>query len=248
MISVVLAAGYATRLYPITENFPKPLLDVGGVSILDRLLSDVDSIPEITRHVVVSNQRFFAHFEKWKRGAALKKPVTLLNDGSTQNENRLGAVRDVHFAMESASLDDDLMVLAGDNLLDFSLRALSDFFGRVDGSAIMCYAEPDPAVLRRCGVAQLSERGRVISMQEKPAQPASHWAAPPFYIYKRRDLPLVGRAIDEGLNVDAPGSFISYLCAHAPVYALKMPGARYDVGDIASYNRVRAQYGQPPVG
>ena len=87
----------------------------------------------------------------------------------------------------------------------------------------MCYAEPDPAVLRRCGVAQLSERGRVLSMQEKPAQPASHWAVPPFYIYKRRDLPLVGRAIDEGLNVDAPGSFISYLCAHAPVYALKMP-------------------------
>jgi glucose-1-phosphate thymidylyltransferase len=123
MISVSLAAGYATRLYPLTENFPKPLLEVGGTPILERLLTDIDGIDEVTRHVVISNHKFIGHFENWRAATRVQKPVFLLDDGSTANDNRLGAVRDVLLAIESLSLDDDLLVIAGDNCLDSRFRS-----------------------------------------------------------------------------------------------------------------------------
>jgi glucose-1-phosphate thymidylyltransferase len=137
MICLILAAGYATRLYPLTENFPKPLLDVQGRTVLDWLLSDVDCIEGIGKYVVVSNHKFYDHFTTWKESCSLSHPVVVLDDGSTDNSNRLGAVKDILFAIEEQEIDEDLLVLAGDNLLDFSLGGFVSFFQEKQSTCIM---------------------------------------------------------------------------------------------------------------
>ena len=241
MISLALAAGYATRMYPLTENFPKPLLPVAGLTILDRLLMDLDRMDEVERHVVVSNHKFIDHFEKWKRETPLKKPIVLIDDGTTSNEDRLGAVRDIQLAVDREQIDDDLFVMAADNLLDFSLRALVDAFLQDGVSRIFCYREPDLAMLRRCGVVTLDDGFRAIRMVEKPQQPESNWAVPPFYLYARGDVPQIAKAIADGANVDAPGSLVSWLCERTEIKALEMPGKRVDVGSLEAYERVKVK-------
>lgn len=239
MKSIVLAAGYATRLYPLTENFPKPLLEVAGKSILDHLLDDIDTIEGIDEHIIISNHKFYHHFEEWKKTCSLRHPVTIIDDGSMTNETRLGAVKDIQFTIESLSLDDDLLIVAGDNLLDFSLSAMVELFREKQSAVVMCSYNEDVNDLRKRGVMIPDSDFRVVSMEEKPQEPKSNWCVAPFYIYKREQLPLVRQGIEDGCGVDAPGSFISYLCEKANVYALKMPGKRYDIGDLKSYEEVK---------
>ena len=127
MIDVVLAAGYATRMYPLTENFPKPLLEIKGKAILDHLLEDIDAIDDVTAHVVVTNHKFIGFFREWKKNSRLKKPITIIDDGSVDNEHRLGAVKDLILAIGD-DVQNDYLVVAADNLLDFSLKGFVDFF------------------------------------------------------------------------------------------------------------------------
>lgn len=243
MICIVLAAGYATRLYPLTENFPKPLLEVGGKAILDWLLEDIDSQGAVSRFIVVSNARYYDHFSNWARGSKLSVPVEILNDGSTDNENRLGAVRDIQFAIDSIEpSSEDMLVIAGDNLIDFSLGEFINYFRARRATCVMRYSEPDHERLKRSGVAVIGDDDRILGMEEKPERPKSDWCLPPFYIYAASDLPMVARAIGEGAGVDAPGSFIAYLSELSPVYAMEMPGRRYDVGDPESYAEVCGSY------
>lgn len=242
MISIALAAGYATRMYPLTENFPKPLLDVGGSTILDRLLWDLDGLDIIERHVVVSNHKFIDHFEAWRRVTPLRKPVTVIDDGTTGNDNRLGAVRDIQLGIDREHIDDDILVLAADNVLDFSLGALVSAHAKSGTSQIFCYDEPDMGVLRRCGVAEMDGDMRVVSMVEKPPEPKSHWAVPPFYLYAKKDVPLIAAAIEGGVNVDAPGSLVSWLCGRTDIRANVMPGKRIDVGSLDAYERLKDTY------
>ena len=239
MKSVVLAAGYATRLYPLTENFPKPLLEVAGKSILDHLLDDIDTIEGIDEHIIISNHKFYEHFEKWKKTCSLKRPVTIIDDGSMTNETRLGAVKDIQFAIETLNLDDDLLIVAGDNLLDFSLGEMVKLFKEKNSAVVMCSYVEDVNLLRKRGVMIPDSEFRVIQMEEKPQDPKSNWCVAPFYIYKREQLPLVKKGIEDGCGVDAPGSFISYLCRKEDVYALKMPGERYDIGTLESYREIQ---------
>lgn len=242
MICVVLAAGYATRMYPLTENFPKPLLDVQGKTVMDWLLEDVDTISDITEYVIISNHRFLSHFEQWKKQCKLTHPVVLLDDLSTENDNRLGAVKDIVFAIETLSLDDDLLVLAGDNVLEFSLKGFVDFFQAKQATCIMTHYEESQERLKRTGVALLGEDSLVLEMAEKPQQPKSNWAVPPFYVYKREDLPRIQKAIEDGCNIDAPGSLIAYLCNWSQVYAYEMPGRRLDIGNLESYEEVKKDF------
>ena len=238
MKCVILAAGYATRLYPLTENFPKPLLAVGEKNILEWLIEDIGDAAD--EFVVISNHKFAHHFTAW----AEKRPekITVLDDGTSTNETRLGAVRDVQFAIDALNLDDDLLVIAGDNVLDFSLRSFIQYFREKQTSCIMRYWEPSEEKLHKTGVAEVDENGRILHMEEKPAQPRSHWCTPPFYIYKREDVPLVQKGIESGCGVDAPGSFIAWLCDQVPVHAFEMLGKRYDIGNLASYEEVQKTY------
>lgn len=239
MKNIIIAAGYATRLYPLTENFPKPLLQVTGRSILDRMLADIDTIPEIDEHIVITNHRFASIFEEWKAAARYTRPITVIDDGTTSNENRLGAVRDLLLAIEQCRIDDHIMVLAADNILDFSFRGFVDFFNDKEASVIMCHHEPELYRLQRTGVIAVDEDMRVLQMQEKPQNPISHWAVPPFYIYHRRDLPLVRDCMAHGCAFDAPGNLAHYLAENTTLYAWPMPGRRFDIGSLDSYNEAQ---------
>ena len=240
MKCLILAAGYATRLYPLTENFPKPLLEVGGKAILDWLVDDIDTAGLVDEYVVISNHKFAHHFENWAANKTMK--VTVVDDGTVSNETRLGAVKDIQFAIDQLSLDDDMLVIAGDNVLDFSLTEFVRYAKEKNTSCIMRYYEPEEKKLVKCGVVEVDESDRILSMEEKPARPRSHWCCPPFYYYARQDAGLVEKGIAAGCGTDAPGSYISWLCTQTPVHAMKMPGQRFDVGNLESYQRIKEAY------
>ena len=237
MKCVFLAAGYATRLYPLTENFPKPLLEVAGKPILDWLIDDMNQTGLIDEYIVISNHKFAKIFEDWSTGR-----YTILDDGTTSNENRLGAVKDIQFAIEQLQLDDDLLVMAGDNLLDFSLGGFIRYAKEKHATCVMRYYEADEARLHKTGVAEIDADGRILSMEEKPAQPKSHWCVPAFYYYTREDAHLIKKGIESGCGTDAPGSFIAWLCGQTNVYAWEMPGHRYDIGNLQSYEAVKKTF------
>lgn len=239
---VVLAAGYATRLYPLTENFPKPLLEVNGKSILDYLIEDLDKNAEVNEHIIISNAKFAHIFEDWAQKSNYKKPITVLNDGTMSNETRLGAVKDILFAIEKCNIDEDIFVLAGDNLVDFSLNEFVAFAKGKEGSSVIVNYEESLEELRKCGVMVPDENMKIVSMEEKPQNPKSNWCVGPFYYYRKEDLKWVKQGIEDGCAVDAPGSFVCYLCEKIPVYAWEMPGTRFDIGGFDSYEEVKRTY------
>lgn len=240
MKCLILAAGYATRLYPLTENFPKPLLPVQGKTILDWLIEDMDRSGVIDEYVVISNHKFAHHFDAW--AASKTQKVTVVDDGTESNETRLGAVRDIQFALDQLKIYDDILVMAGDNLLDFSLTTFIDYAQQKDTSCIMRYYEASEKKLQRSGVVQLDETEKVLSLEEKPAQPKSHWCCPAFYFYKAQDAARIAEGIAEGCSVDAPGSYVAWLCSKATIHAMEMPGSRYDIGNLESYEQVQKEY------
>lgn len=241
MKCLILAAGYATRLYPLTKDFPKPLLEVGSKPILDWLIDDMAQTGLIDEYIVISNHKFVHIFEDW---AEKHHQVTIrvLDDGTSSNETRLGAVKDIQFAIEQLQLDDDLLVMAGDNLLDFSLSGFIQYARQKQATCVMRYYESDEARLHKTGVAEIDADDRILSMEEKPAQPKSHWCIPAFYCYTREDARLISKGIEEGCGTDAPGSFIAWLCTQTPVYAWEMPGARHDIGSLESYEEAKRKW------
>lgn len=240
MKCLVLAAGYATRLYPLTENFPKPLLKVGEKTILDWLVDDLERGGLIDEYIVVSNHKFAAHFEEW--AAWHKCRITVVDDGTSSNETRLGAVCDIQYAIDQLGIDDDMLVVAGDNVLDFSLSMFVDYALSRGTSCIMRYYEPDEARLHKSGIVEIDQSDRVVGMEEKPEYPKSHWCCPPFYFYSRADVAKVKEGIASGCATDAPGSYAAWLASRTPVHAMEMPGSRYDIGNLESYKRVCETY------
>jgi len=246
MKNIIIAAGYATRLYPLTENFPKPLLKIGGSTILGRILNDVDKFDEIDEHVIVTNHKFAHIFEEWAATdcKALSKPVRIIDDGTSTNDTRLGAVKDLLLAIDECNVDDDIMVLAADNILDFSFRGFVDFFKTKQTSCIMCHNQPSVEKLQRTGVVVLDENNKVLNMEEKPQEPKSHWAVPPFYIYKKSDMPLIKDCMNHGCGFDAPGNLAHYLCEVTDMHAWEMPGGRFDIGSLDTYEEAKRIYGE----
>lgn len=240
MKCLILAAGYATRLYPLTENFPKPLLDVNGKTILDWLVDDIDRLGKIDEYVVISNHKYAHHFETWAKGKAQK--ITVVDDGTETNETRLGAVCDIQYAIDKLSLDDDMLVIAGDNVLDFSLTKFIEYAQAKGTSCIMRYFEPETKRLLKSGVVTVDECDLVLEMTEKSPTPATNWCTPPFYFYTRADAKLVKEGIASGCGTDAPGSYIAWLCKRSAVHAMQMPGKRYDIGNLESYEQVKRDY------
>ena len=240
MKCLILAAGYATRLYPLTENFPKPLLKVGDKTILDWLIDDIDESGLVDEYVVISNHKFAHHFDAWAKDKTQK--VTVLDDGTDSNETRLGAVKDIQFAVDALGLDTDMLVIAGDNVLDFSLTRFVSYAKQKGTSCILRYYEPDGKRLLKSGVVTVDENDRVLKMTEKSPTPETNWCCPPFYYYTRQDAKLVKVGIEAGCGTDAPGSYIAWLCSRSPVHAMEMPGSRYDIGNLESYEQVQKTY------
>lgn len=240
MKCLILAAGYATRLYPLTENFPKPLLTVGEKTILDWLVDDIDTSGLADEYVVISNHKYAYYFDNWAKTKLQK--ITVVDDGTETNETRLGAVKDIQFAIDKLNLDDDMLVIAGDNVLDFSLTKFIEYAQEKQTSCIMRYYEPDDKRLLKCGVVTIDENDKILHMTEKSPTPATHWCCPPFYYYTKDDAKLVREGIDKGCGTDAPGSYIAWLCTETTVHAMEMPGKRYDIGNIESYEKVQKEY------
>ncbi len=241
MKCLILAAGYATRLYPLTENFPKPLLKVQDKTILDWMIDDIDTLGEINEYVVISNHKFAHHFEAWAKEKEQK--ITVVDDGTDSNETRLGAVRDIQFAIDKLGINEDILVIAGDNLLDFSLTKFIKYAKGKNTSCIMRYFEKETKKLQKCGVVLVDENDKILDMEEKPAEPKSNWCCPPFYYYTKEDTQLIKKGIEAGCGVDAPGSFVAWAAAQTPMHAMEMPGSRYDIGNLESYERVQEEYG-----
>ena len=257
MKNIVIAAGYATRLGELTKNFPKPLLKIGEKSILGRMLEDIDSIPEIDEHIIVTNHKFAPIFEKWKdenevlgdgEKSGIRKPITIIDDGTSTNDTRLGAVRDLQFAIEKANVIDDMLVVAADNLLFFSFKGFVDFAKQKGTPCIMCHKQPSKDKLQRTGVVVLDENYKVLNMEEKPQEPKSTWAVPPFYIYKKENIDMIMHAIENGCGYDAPGNLAHYMVDNVEMHAWPMAGTgenlRFDIGSLDTYKEACEKYGK----
>ena len=257
MKNIAIAAGYATRLGELTKNFPKPLLKIGEKSILGRMLEDIDSIPEIDEHIIVTNHKFALIFEKWKdenevlgdgEKSGIRKPITIIDDGTSTNDTRLGAVRDLQFAIEKANVNDDMLVVAADNLLFFSFKGFVDFAKQKGTPCIMCHKQPSKDKLQRTGVVVLDENYKVLNMEEKPQEPKSTWAVPPFYIYKKENIDMIMHAIENGCGYDAPGNLAHYMVDNVEMHAWPMAGTgenlRFDIGSLDTYKEACEKYGK----
>lgn len=247
MKNIVIAAGYATRLGELTRNFPKPLLKIGNNTILGRMLDDIDAIPDIDEHIIITNHKFAHIFNEWKDQQNYTKPITIIDDGTETNDTRLGAVCDLLFAMDKLQIDDDLLVVAADNLLFFSFRDFVEYAKEKGTSCIICHDQPSVEKLQRTGVVVLDENNKVLNMEEKPEHPKSHWAVPPFYIYKKHDLDLVRHSVENGCGKDAPGNLAHYMVEHTVMHAWPMAGTgenlRFDIGSLDTYKEACEKYG-----
>jgi glucose-1-phosphate thymidylyltransferase len=233
--AVLLAAGYATRLYPLTEDFPKPLLEVGGRPIVDYVAEELDASADVERMLLVTNERFAGAFRDWARAREFSKPLEILTDGSTCNDDRLGAIGDFGLAIREAGAGaGSAYLLATDNLARFSLLDVLRLWRTRGANAV--YACPtDPDRLRRVGVAVLDDEDRVVQFEEKPEHPKGNLRVPPFYVYTPEAVGLVGRYLSEGNNPDAPGHFLAWLVGRQPVYALRRPEGTWDIGTLEAY-------------
>lgn len=238
MKCIILAAGYATRLYPLTENFPKPLLKVGEKTILDWLVDDIASTGPVDEFIVVSNHKFAHHFQNWAETKA--DSIRIVDDGTSTNETRLGAVRDIWLGCQD--LTDDILVIAGDNVLDFSFKGFLDFFHEKKASCVMTHEENELKKQQKTAIITYDEDCLINSYEEKPVVPKGNHAVPPFYCYRQQDIVRIPEALEKGCNADAPGSFAAWLSHQTKVYAYEMPGKRYDIGDAVSYAKVQETY------
>lgn len=243
MKNIVIAAGYATRLGELTKNFPKPLLKIGNNTILGRMLDDIDTIPEIDEHIIITNHKFAPIFEQWAAEQHYAKPITIVDDGTETNDTRLGAVCDLLFAMKELAIDDDMLVVAADNLLFFSFKEFVQFARQKGTSCMMCHRQPSVEKLRRTGVIEMDADGKVLGMEEKPTHPKSEWAVPPFYIYLKKDLDLVRSSVEQGCGKDAPGNLAHYMAEKTVMHAWQMTAGRFDIGSLDTYREACELFG-----
>ena len=256
MKAIILAAGYATRLYPLTKNFPKPLLEIGGKTILDYLVEQLRDIPDIDQVHLVSNSRFVHHFQDWltSLGDRAKQEdrahrglrITIHDDGTSSAEERIGAIRDIKVPIDNAGLDDDLLVIASDNILQWSLNDFVKTWKRNGAYHICVRHEADREDLKKRGNAILDDDDRLIDFIEKPADPKSNWVVPPIYLYPKASLSLIDDYLNddtfetEGIRGDSPGQIIEWLYKRIPVYAHKIDGEILDIGNPESLAAARA--------
>lgn len=248
MQAVVLAAGYATRLRPLTNRVAKPLLPLAGRPMVDYLVDKIDEVGDVEAVHVVTNSRFAPDFEVWASSRSGRLPVRVHDDGTSSNDDRLGAVGDLRFVIERAGLDgDDLLVVAGDNLFDFSLQDYVRFWRSRGGSAIGVHDVGDLALARQYGVVELDGDDRVVSLVEKPERPAGTLAAIAAYLFPAEHAALVQQYLDEGNAPDQPGRFVVWLYPRVPVHGYRFEGEWLDIGDrsqlLEADNRMRRRAG-----
>ena len=243
MQAIILAAGYATRLYPLTKDFPKALLSVGGTPLLDHILMQLDKIPEITDVHVVSNDKFYPHFCQWAEQKHAEH-LHIHNDGTRDDGTKLGAIGDISFVMDAAKIDDDCLIVAGDNLLMIDYAEFyASYIAHDRAPLLLARKMQDMETLRRFAVAVLDENNRVSHLIEKPQDPPSDNGVFALYLYPASVMHMIKQYLAEGNSPDAPGNYPVWLVPRMPVYAHVTTAPCYDIGTHESLREVRALYG-----
>ena len=242
MKCILLCAGYATRLFPLTENFPKALLDIEeDKPLLNYIMDEVNTIEDIDEVFVITNNRYYEHFNNWAK-TSKGKLITVINDKSTSNDDRLGAIGDIQYTINNGKINDDVIIIAGDNLFDYPLKDVVDYFKEKKSAVVVGKELDNIEMLKRFAVAKVDNDNKLTNLEEKPAKPKSNIAVYATYIYPKEFLPLIRDYLEEGNNPDAPGYFVEYLYKIRNVYIYKFKGNCYDVGNHEELKRVRDLY------
>ena len=226
MKALVLAAGYATRLYPLTSDKPKALLEVGGKPMLAYILERMQAMG-VDGTIVVTNAKFTPHFEEWAKGRA---DGTIVNDGTTSNDDRLGAIGDIGFVLDRLQLEDDLVVVAGDNLFGDDISGFATYGREVDAPVIAVHDVGDIGRMHEYNQIEIDGEGRIVFFEEKPAEARTTLAGVALYYYPARSLSLIRQYLAEGNNPDQPGRLVQWLYPRTAVYTWRLPGDWYDIG------------------
>lgn len=242
MKAIILAAGYATRLYPLTLHTPKALLPIAKKPIIDHIVEQMDTIAELDEIYVVSNDKFAKDFEAWAKTVKSRASIVVLNDGTTDDANKRGAIGDISFVINEMKIDDDLMVIAGDNFFTYSLQEYVDYFHQKERDCVCVKVWEDEKSLSQFGIALLDEAGKVLDIEEKPTEPKSNTVVFAAYLYKRETVPMFAVYLAEGNKADAPGNFPAWLYRRKEVYAYTFQGECYDIGTPESYREVCQLY------
>ncbi|MCX6357879.1 MAG: nucleotidyltransferase family protein [Candidatus Aureabacteria bacterium] len=241
MKALIMAAGYATRLYPLTKDRAKPLLPIAGKPIIGYIADALDRVREIDRIYVVTNSRFAASFNEWASARRGRAPVTVVDDGTCSDADKLGAIGDIRFVLDHERVNDDLFIVLGDNLFDLDLATIMPAF-RAKGTIVAAYDIGDRKAAGRFGILGVDAQSRVIDFQEKPTNTSSTLVALGMYLFPREKIPLFSVYMKEGNNRDAPGYYIRWLYRREAVYAHVFRGVWYDIGDIEMYRSADALY------
>ena len=244
MKCIILCAGYGTRLYPLTLDKPKAFLEIGNKTMLDCIISKIEPIDEIKDVFIVSTDKFYMQFVWWLKNYAGKKNIEIINDGTSTNETRLGGIGDLFLAIEGKKIDDDILVIAGDNLFEFQLRAFIDFFNEKKGIAVALYDVKSLKEAKKFGVVALNSSFKIIDFEEKPESPKSTLISTACYIFRKEDLQGIRDYMKTENNKDGPGYLIKHFYPLKDVYGFVFSEPWFDIGSIEQYNAVREIYGK----
>ncbi|MBR9677278.1 nucleotidyltransferase family protein [Candidatus Woesearchaeota archaeon] len=243
MKAIILAAGYATRLYPLTIDTPKPLLEVAKKAIIEYIIEHLELIDELTDIYVVTNNKFYETFKSWNDKVVYGKTIHVINDGTNTNEDRLGAVGDMHYVIEQEKIDDDTFIIGGDNLFEFNLKKMAEFSKQKNASVIAAYDMLDLEEVRnKFGVVVVDDDNKIIDFQEKPAEPKSTLAATACYLLSKEDLEELEKCIAENRKPDNLGDFIKYLSQKKPVYCMTFKEGWFDIGSHEHYKEAQTHF------
>jgi len=245
---VILAAGYATRLYPLTLTRPKPLLPVAGKPMIDYVLDNLAPMGGIERVYIVTNAKFAAQFQQWAddyRAAKAKLDFTIVNDGSTADPNKLGAIGDLHLVLLRERVDDDIIVVAGDNLFSHSLEGFGRFCREKQAPVLAVYDVGNLEEVKKYNAITTDSSGRITFFEEKPREPASTVTGIALYFYPKDTLPLIKQYIAEGNNPDQPGRLIQWLYPRTAVFTWRVPGLWYDIGSKEALEEANRVFAKP---
>ncbi len=237
MKAIVLCAGYATRLHPLTLDKPKPLLPVGGKPVLSYIIEKINKINEINEIFVVSNNKFYNDFLKWKESVASDKSIKIVNDNTDSDETKLGGVGDLVFALEKENIDDDILVVLGDNLFDFDLEKAIKFFNEKKEIVLGVYDIKDLEEAKRFGTVEV-DGDKIIGFEEKPEKPKSTLVSVGIYIYPKKDLKKIKDYMKTDLPKDGPGNLLPYFLPMQDIHAFSLDGMWYDIGTQETYKKV----------
>lgn len=244
---IILAAGYATRLYPLTRSQPKPLLPVAGKPMLEHVIDNIATIRYIDHAYIVTNAKFVRHFENWAKGYChpnLHFDFTIVNDQSTDDSNKLGAIGDMHLVMTKYEIDDDIIVVGGDNLFSHDLAEFGEFCKQKNAPVTAVYDVGDLEEIKKYNAIEIDEDGRITYFEEKPKLPKSTLTGIALYYYPTSVLPLINQYIAEGNNPDQPGRLVQWMYPRVPFYVWKVPGLWYDVGSLETLEEANRVFGQ----